>query len=249
MKRPGVNACTWKPATGFTLIELLIVIAIILILIAIALPNFLEAQIRARVTAALGNLRTIQTALEAYATDNMGGISPNNVNPNNSYRWGPYPPKGISRPDKTAAGLDYNCLFNFSYGCLNYLTSPIPYMTDANAVKDPFGTFGEDNAQPQDDAARYNNRMGYYTPTHPSDRTKFCFYYFCPYAPLPSQTTLISPGVREGYWVYSVGPDTCAGPDGDDLPCIQARNGIVGFWPYAPTNGTKSFGDINLVGP
>ncbi|MBW7937580.1 MAG: prepilin-type N-terminal cleavage/methylation domain-containing protein, partial [Candidatus Omnitrophica bacterium] len=34
---------------GFTLIELLIVIAIILILISIALPNFLEAQMRAKV--------------------------------------------------------------------------------------------------------------------------------------------------------------------------------------------------------
>ena len=43
---------------GFTLIELLIVIAIILILIAIALPNFLEAQERARVVRANGHLRT-----------------------------------------------------------------------------------------------------------------------------------------------------------------------------------------------
>ena len=42
---------------GFTLIELLIVIAIILILIAIALPNFLEAQERARVTRAKAELR------------------------------------------------------------------------------------------------------------------------------------------------------------------------------------------------
>ena len=54
---------------GFTLIELLIVIAIILILIAIALPNFLEAQIRARVTKSLAELRTYQTALESYYLD------------------------------------------------------------------------------------------------------------------------------------------------------------------------------------
>ncbi len=53
---------------GFTLIELLIVIAIILILIAIALPNFLEAQIRARVTKANGELRSIATALFDYNT-------------------------------------------------------------------------------------------------------------------------------------------------------------------------------------
>jgi len=52
--------------SGFTLIELLIVIAIILILIAIALPNFLSAQIRAKVTNAIGDLRTLDTALESY---------------------------------------------------------------------------------------------------------------------------------------------------------------------------------------
>lgn len=54
---------------GFTLIELLIVIAIILILIAIALPNFLEAQIRAKVTRAKGDMRTIGTAMESYFLD------------------------------------------------------------------------------------------------------------------------------------------------------------------------------------
>ena len=54
---------------GFTLIELLIVIAIILILIAIALPNFLEAQIRAKVTKAAGDLRSIGLALDSYYLD------------------------------------------------------------------------------------------------------------------------------------------------------------------------------------
>ncbi|MCA9430275.1 MAG: prepilin-type N-terminal cleavage/methylation domain-containing protein [Candidatus Omnitrophica bacterium] len=54
---------------GFTLIELLIVIAIILILIAIALPNFLEAQLRAKVTKAKSEFRTIETALITYFND------------------------------------------------------------------------------------------------------------------------------------------------------------------------------------
>ena len=53
---------------GFTLIELLIVIAIILILIAIALPNFLEAQERARVVRANGHLRTMETAVLSFYT-------------------------------------------------------------------------------------------------------------------------------------------------------------------------------------
>jgi type II secretion system protein G len=54
---------------GFTLIELLIVIAIILILIAIALPNFLEAQIRARVTKAKGEIRSLAIAMDSYFLD------------------------------------------------------------------------------------------------------------------------------------------------------------------------------------
>jgi len=54
---------------AFTLIELLIVIAIILILISIALPNFLEAQIRAKLTRASAELRTLMAALESYQID------------------------------------------------------------------------------------------------------------------------------------------------------------------------------------
>ena len=55
--------------SGFTLIELLIVIAIILILIAIALPNFLAAQVRARITRIQGDMRALATANEAYFTE------------------------------------------------------------------------------------------------------------------------------------------------------------------------------------
>ena len=54
---------------GFTLIELLIVIAIILILIAIALPNFLAAQARAKVVRESADQRTIGTAIESLRVD------------------------------------------------------------------------------------------------------------------------------------------------------------------------------------
>lgn len=54
---------------GFTLIELLIVVAIIAILAAIAVPNFLEAQTRSKVSRAKADMRTIRTGLESYAVD------------------------------------------------------------------------------------------------------------------------------------------------------------------------------------
>jgi prepilin-type N-terminal cleavage/methylation domain-containing protein len=55
--------------SGFTLIELLIVIAIILILISIALPNFMEAQLRAKVARMKAEIRTLAIAVEGYRSD------------------------------------------------------------------------------------------------------------------------------------------------------------------------------------
>lgn len=84
---------------GFTLIELLIVVAIIGILAAIAVPNFLNAQTRARIARAQADLRSLGVAVDSYAIDN------------NAYP--PYPPMSGSG----------------AAACLKPLTTPIAYIT------------------------------------------------------------------------------------------------------------------------
>ncbi|VAX37712.1 hypothetical protein MNBD_UNCLBAC01-166 [hydrothermal vent metagenome] len=57
---------------GFTLVEIMIVVAIIALLAAIAIPNLLRAKISANDTLAQTTLRTLSTAAETYTTANSG---------------------------------------------------------------------------------------------------------------------------------------------------------------------------------
>jgi prepilin-type N-terminal cleavage/methylation domain-containing protein len=65
-----------RESQGFSLIELLIVVAIILIIAAIAIPNFMRSRIAANQASAVGSLRMINTAETTYASTYNLGYSP-----------------------------------------------------------------------------------------------------------------------------------------------------------------------------
>ena len=64
-----------KSPKGFSLIELLIVVAIILIIAAIAIPNFMRSRVAANQASAVSSLRTLNTAEVTYSSTFGGGYS------------------------------------------------------------------------------------------------------------------------------------------------------------------------------
>ncbi|MFH1742511.1 MAG: prepilin-type N-terminal cleavage/methylation domain-containing protein [bacterium] len=107
--------------TGFTLIELLIVVAIIGILAAIAVPNFLNAQIRAKVSRVKSELRSFAVALDTYRVDH-----------------GAYPfPILDSYHDKAGIHTESHIV-----KALLELTTPVAYMSSVD-YPDPFFKTGE----------------------------------------------------------------------------------------------------------
>jgi prepilin-type N-terminal cleavage/methylation domain-containing protein len=180
---------------GFTMIELTTVALIILVLIAIALPNFLEAQIRARTTAVTANLEVVAHALEEYYI---------------AYRN--YPVNAVAKlPDGSLPG-DENP--HERGRALTVLTTPVVYLSSL-----PYDLFSESDQS--------------------TDFLDYINFVDLTGGPI-SMNTFQSQG-SAAYLIASIGP-----------------NGVKETWAgrippslisYAPTNGTKSAGDLHRFGP
>lgn len=208
---------------GFTLIELLIVIAIILILIAIALPNFLEAQTRAKVVSARGGLRTIQIGFESYYTDFGEYVT--------SWRFSYL--NAASPP-------------NIDGSDMRLLTTPIPYIKE-ELPRDPF-TNKDPFANLRDNPESFFTAYGAWRGADGS--TKYAESGPGPFGLIPvrfDSWMAWSTGPDNQAQTGGYRPEQVVDRSGQSglLNYAPYYNGVK----YSATNGTKSIGDIYVFGP
>lgn len=199
---------------GFTLIELLIVVAIIAILAAIAVPNFLEAQVRSKVSRAKADMRTIATGLESYYVDNNRYPAPHEHH--NQAPWtNPY-----SEPP-------------FHSRIPSMITTPIAYLS--SIPDDAFRTTSIPPNIANDPYLRHVQRRQTFF-NFPYMRVLFPATFNN-----PNSTFSVAERLGGTWLMYSPGPNFDEWNRINPTDPLQATRVYID---YDPTNGTVSLGNI-----
>jgi len=207
---------------AFTLIELLIVVAIIAILAAIAVPNFLEAQTRSKIARVQSDLRTIATAIEAYRVDNRH--SP--IGHWESVKWQP-----------SYFGLNETGAIRRIWAAM---TTPVAYIT--SPPSDPFATSGKSPVTGNPISDDYVSRLYAYN----SIRVNSLQGVYL------ADVYEVAAGRGATWVTWSLGPTFGYSPDnrGKQIVRVPGRQPSTGSYMgypdliYDATNGTISFGYV-----
>ncbi|MBI1289737.1 prepilin-type N-terminal cleavage/methylation domain-containing protein [bacterium] len=220
----GAHGSSGRPP-GFTLIEILVVVAIISILSAIAVPNFLNAQTRSKVARVANDQRTLATGLESYFVDNAR-----------------YPLRNpFGTPGGTLAVADVKRRAED----MAYLTTPVSYLTTL-----PIDIFEKRIAAPNNLLEYISPLLVQHYRASSPGRPKALFIT-SDQSPFGTGTWNYAEEVRlfstydYGWAVASVGPDATFGWPNSNLGNYGYRSTSTHwFHEYDPTNGTVSDGNI-----
>jgi general secretion pathway protein G len=208
---------------GFTLIELIVIVAIIVILTTIALPKFLKAQVRTKVSRANSEMKILAAGIEAYYVDNE--CYPMVVAKNSIRLGGEAPASSINGPS----------LFNpGKYGVSSrflWITTPIAYIP--TVFRDPFIDRTVGVALSSDGALS----VGYDTYDYGDAKS------VSPEGILgPEQDRGAASTSGAAWHIVSSGPDRIIAFGGSYVG-VKGDHNKLGV-DYDPSNGTVSTGDI-----